>query len=366
MWEDEWEYNLEQERKGFLSFGDYKYTIAADDSIEITEYTGQDENLTIPSELNGYPVHAIGNDAFYNCKSLRCVTIPDVVTKIGANPWRSCENLTSIYVSPKQPVLAVIDNVLYCKTDKRLVWYSMNKEGEFHIPHGIRAIGDSAFFGCEKLSNVIIPSSVVHIEGSAFQVSGLRDITIPNSVTTIGDSAFAFCDYLTNISLPDSVTHFGDAVFEGCTGLRTIILPNNITNTNTGTFSRCTNLKNITIPDKVTSIGEESFCMCKSLTSIVIPDSVMSIEKKAFACCEKLTSITIPESVISIGESTFLNCKSLASITIPSSVTHIGSIAFAGCTNLIITVTEHSYAEQYCIQRRLQYRYTTYLDWLNE
>ena len=59
------------------------------------------------------------------------------------------------------------------------------------IPNGIKKIGESAFFECKSLKNVIIPTSVTSIEGYAFSYcSSLTSIVIPDSVTSIGDGAF--------------------------------------------------------------------------------------------------------------------------------------------------------------------------------
>ena len=54
-------------------------------AIAITGYTGffSDGQVTIPSTINGYPVTAIGTNAFYFFASVTDVTIPDTVTNIG-------------------------------------------------------------------------------------------------------------------------------------------------------------------------------------------------------------------------------------------------------------------------------------------
>ena len=79
------------------------------------------------------------------------------------------------------------------------------------------AIGNSAFYDCEKLSSVSIPSSITKIDNRAFQgCSTLSSINIPNSVTAIGESAFAYCSGITSITLPNSLTTIGANAFSGC------------------------------------------------------------------------------------------------------------------------------------------------------
>ena len=49
------------------------------------------------------------------------------------------------------------------------------------------------FFGCEKLSNIIIPNSVIEIGEYAFGFcSSLTNVTIPNIQTSIGKDV-GFC-----------------------------------------------------------------------------------------------------------------------------------------------------------------------------
>ena len=127
------------------------------------EYTG---SVTIPSSVtyNGttYSVTSIGKYAFYECKSLTSVTIPNNVTTIGEGAFYECKSLTSVT-----------------------------------IPNSVTTIGEGAFSGCSGLTSVTIGNSVTSIGTIAFQgCSGLTSITIPNSVTSIGDEAFADCSGL--------------------------------------------------------------------------------------------------------------------------------------------------------------------------
>ena len=238
----------------------------------------------IPRTIKGVTVTSIGEEAFYNCRSLTSVTIPGSVTSIDKDAFCFCSSLTSVT-----------------------------------IPDSVTSIGDYAFYGCTSLTSV----------------------TIPDSVTSIGDRAFMNCKSLTNMTIPDGVTSIGEDTFSWCTSLTSVTIPDSVTSIGGHAFSYCESLTSVTIPDSVTSIGEGAFYDCRSLTSVTIPNSVTSIGSSAFYGCASLTSVTIPDSVTSIGEFTFYNCKSLTSVTIPDSVTSIGVGAFASCTSLTgIWVTE--------------------------
>ncbi len=291
----------------------------------------------IPSKIDGVAVTSIGSIAFYNCKNLTNITIPNSVTSIGGCAFEGCvcltsvtipssvtsiaryafsgcTSLTSINVAAANTAYSSVDGVLFNKDKTELVLYPEGRPyASYSIPSSVTSIGNYAFSGCTSLTS----------------------ISIPDSVTSIGDSAFRNCTSLTSVDIPNSVTSIGDAAFYDCTGLTSIDIPNSVTSIGGYAFSGCTGLTSITIPSSVTSIGGQAFSSCTGLTRITIPSSVTSIGNYAFSGCTSLTSISIPDSVTSIGSCAFYGCTSLASITIPNSVTSIGGYAFDGCTSLI-------------------------------
>ena len=292
-------------------------------------------DIDIPSSVTydatTYSVTGIGIYAFYYCKDLTSVTIPNSVTSVGENAFENCTGLTSI-----------------------------------EIPNSVTSIGDYAFHGCSSLPSITIPNSVTSIGKSAFRgCLGLTSMTIGNSVKSIGDEAFAYCYGLPSITIPKSVTRIGSQAFsgfrstsivvedgntvydsrEGCnaiikTSTNTLILgcnstaiPNSVTSIDSYAFYACTGLTTIEIPNSVTSIGDYAFSIT-GLTSVTIPNSVTSIGEYAFDYCEDLTSVTISNGVMIIGNYTFTECENLTSVTIPISVTSIGNYAFRKCENL--------------------------------
>ena len=225
--------------------------------------------------------------------------------------------------------------VKYSKDGRKLLKVSGVLSGAYSVKEGTRIICDCAFYCCDSLSEIVIPSSVTSIgEGAFFRCDSLSEIVIPSSVTSMGDSAFYRCDSLSEIVIPSSVTSIGDSAFYRCDSLSEIVIPSSVTSIGDSAFSWCSSLSEIVIPSSVTSIGDNAFSWCSSLSEIVIPSSVTSIGDWAFSRCNSLSEIVIPSSVTSIGDSAFSFCDSLSEIVIPSSVTSIGKYAFSCCDSL--------------------------------
>lgn len=151
--------------------GYYIYTIE-NDKATITDCDNSiSGDVVIPDTLGGYPVVAIGDEAFYECASITRVIIPDSVISIGSYAFCLCTGLTSI-----------------------------------NIPDGVKKIDVCTFHSCTGLTSITLPSSVETIYMYAFAYcTSLSSVTIPEGVTIIGEDAFVHCPSLKSVTLPKSL-----------------------------------------------------------------------------------------------------------------------------------------------------------------
>lgn len=209
------------------------------------------------------------------------------------------------------------------------------------IEEGVTSIGCGAFYQCQNLETVVIPSTVTDFDGRETYPSGSSGDKINYS--------FAECTSLKNLTLTEGMTCIGGYAFFNCTALESVTIPSTITQWGRNSFYKCTSLKDITLQEGITIMGASAF-RGTAVESVVIPSTITnwpSDEHRdralnelggnftgyAFRDCEKLSSVTFTEGLKSIKNGAFYNCPSLKKVFIPASVTSL-NYAFAGCTGL--------------------------------
>ena len=314
----------------------YRYKLI-DGCAVITEYVGTEENVVIPSKLNGYVVTEIGKRAFSNA-SIKSVQIPSSVTTIGerAFAWSVLESI----VIPST-VKTLEDGVFWgCKNLKTAkiessadivndLFFACETLETVEITGKPTAIGDSAF-GKAAIKTFEIPSSVTTIGYSAFNESGLESIVIPSTVITLGEHAFANCANLKYAKIETS-SDIKNSAFAACPMLETVEITGKPTRICDSAFNT-TGLTSFVIPSSVNVIEEFAFAGAK-FEQITIPASVQEYGKSVFYSCKELTSVRI-ESNADITEKMFLDCSALKTLEITGRPTSIGDYAFYG-TNLV-------------------------------
>ena len=189
-------------------------------------------DIVIPSSVT-----SVGDWAFFTCFSLKYISIPKSVICLNGNPFAGWNGKLECL----SPNFVYEDDILFNKDKSRIISFRNQNIKFYVIPSSVTSIGDSAFLGCDSLSDIVIPSSV----------------------TSIGDCAFYDCHSLSDIVISSSVTSIGDSAFLGCRSLSEIVIPSSVTSIGKGAFSYCDSLSDIVIPSSVTSIGDWAFYDCK-------------------------------------------------------------------------------------------------------
>ena len=210
-----------------------------------------------------------------------------------------------------------------------------NGVGVLSFDRPVTIIGQRAFRGKNKITEIVLPDDVEKIDTFAFyECYALKSINIPDGVKSIGNSAFSYCESLTSINIPDSVTSIGSNTFYNCESLTSINIPDSVTSIGQEAFEYCKKLESVTLSENLTSISSDTFGYCTSLINIYIPNSVTSIGYEAFLGCSALSEVSIGSGVTAIGDEAFKNCTSLISVVIPDNVTTIYVSAFELCRGL--------------------------------
>ena len=269
------------------------------DHAEVTGYTGTDDVIEVPGEVDGEPVTAIdGNFSVYNLNGsdaytpVKEIILPDTITSIGSGSFSTCQNLEKI-----------------------------------RMPASLAQIGDGAFMHCISLT----------------------EIEIPEGVKSIGKCAFAYCLSLNEIRIPESLAQIGDGVFMGCPNLarftgapvtkacrtesgllysadgRTLLAYSGEAGTECtvadgtqtigyGAFARA-HIREITFPDSVREVEGYAFYQCTSLAMPELPEGLLKVGRHAWdtrprtlkdeEVSEEAVEIHIPASLEEIGEHSF-------------------------------------------------------------
>ncbi len=295
---------------------------AENDGIEgfvVTGYRGEDQIVTIPSNIGGIPVLEIGDEAFSGNRGISFVIIPETVSKIGLRAFYNCTGLEII-----------------------------------KIPDSVTQIGANAFAYAENLKKIRLPSNITVIEESLFaNCYSLTEIRIPDSVTQIKTNAFSHCDSLKILVFSDNATSIAQGILTGCKSLETVKLPAKMQKIPGGFFAALQNLESVTIPKDVKVIERGAFADCPKISVKVDSrnENFRAIQKgKGLISTDGKTLVSyfgsksnliISDNFTQIAPNAFAGNKKLKSITIPRTITKIGSDAFADCTNLFAVNIEN-------------------------
>lgn len=214
---------------------DFEYSVVTSKQvIQIDKYIGTDADVVIPGEIEGKPVVYIGDYAFKDT-NVETVIIPDSVTGI-KTAFFACKSLKKVELP---------DSVTHIASMAFLDCTSLK---EINMPKNLLSIGEYAF-SKTALVEVTIPK-LAKIEKGAFEhISTLKTVIFEEGYEQIGSylGEFAFCNALEKVVVPASATKFLIDTFAYCPNLKTIDFSGNAPESELSFLSYEFSLKDITI-----------------------------------------------------------------------------------------------------------------------
>lgn len=187
-------------------------------------------DATIPSSVT-----SIGAYAFSYCTNITSLTIDSTINNVESSAFQNCTGLESVYYDAKssegytfsgctslrQLTLGeAIENIPYgfcsgCSSLQSIV-----------IPDNVTRVGTDAFINCTSLVSATIGNGLSEngINTGMFDgCTSLKYISMPDNIRYIRSFAFRNCTSLSQIILPTSIIGIGGSAFAGCSSVGSIV-----------------------------------------------------------------------------------------------------------------------------------------------
>ncbi|MBR6642973.1 MAG: leucine-rich repeat domain-containing protein [Lachnospiraceae bacterium] len=260
--------------------------------------------LTIPEGVT-----TIKERAFYDCTSVKEITIPSTVTKMEVY----CFGYSG---SEKNALQKVYYNATNCSSypDKGAFGYAGFGGSGFQVIVGKNVTQIPAYFMYHKDKEIHVAEVIYNgekvkkIGTQAFaHCESLKEITVPKGVTTVEEKAFYQCFAATKLSIGADVTSIGRYAFAETTNLRTIYY----------NAKKCADCPNTGV---LNYAGQD---MASKSIDVTIGAEVTRIPTNMFCPGDNSGEYAAIKSVVfegnkvtEIGGNAFLHCKDLSSVII--------------------------------------------------
>ena len=293
----------------YITYNKGKYTRSVDgksyQGYQLSSFTVTDANGTY-SSLGASSAIVVANlkGAIYSDNN---------VFNMFASTFKESGSIEAVYFDER--TLFILDWTLYKCANLRKI----NIQETILVEIGSQA----AFAECPKLTEIVLPNTVVSVGSWPFQNTGITQFTIPSSVKYWGDSSFKSCKSLKyvygyeDLILRGAITSIKNSTFQDCTSLVYVfsgnVCPEGITSIGNNAFLNCSSLgPELKLPNSLTTIGQNAFRGCSSLEVVRLGAGLTTLTSyDAFNTCNKLTEIYIPGTVSNVPINTFKNSNNI-------------------------------------------------------
>ena len=251
-------------------------------------------------------VKKIGNSAFLNDNGMEKASFPGIKEMCAieyvspqSNPlyWGHSLYINGEYVTD----LEIPEGIMAIGSSA----FAGSNISSVKIPNSVTSISQNAFRSCRDLTELSIPASVQSIGGEAFTLTGITQLTIEDGLTPIDCGYRAFPSLIVKeLYLGRTVVNFDLNVLENLESLR---LGNLITEVAASGFKNLAKLNSVSFGSALKNIGESAFSGCKELTAVILPPALEIIGRNAFANTS-LKTIEMGPNVQTINGGAFEGC----------------------------------------------------------
>ena len=250
---------------------------------------------------NNQNVQYLPDECFKNCISLVTVSNLTYVKTVGKYAFQNCHSLTELIgtnYSDKFSYLTAIDDYAFLDC-----WSLRN----ITLPNTIQRVGKNAFQRCYSLLSINLPgNSGLVVDDYAFEYcESLEYAVINDGVTKIGYMCFVCCYSLKELIIPDSVTSIGAGCVQGCTKLEKVVIPfigfkyqtsGNISNkfADFAPTARTSDTLKVVVITGDQPIEQMAFERCYYIETIRFEGKPSSISAQAFNDCHSLKTLVVP------------------------------------------------------------------------
>lgn len=350
-------------------------------------YAGDISNL--PETLK-----TIDNGAFYKCKGIKTIDLPEGIETIGECAFSLCgttfitlpstlKQLDMCVFGDHEEAMGILKELHSRHTDPAQIKIESNTFAyvidfntcKLYVPKGCKA-KYQATEGWKNFKNIIEEGETTGttftigllkytvIADNEVAISGVTDKTQEGydikptvehqgktyTVTAVGDKAFYECTNLVRFQ-PErfkmAIKTIGSEAFRGCSKLINLLLNTGLEQIGESAFCECSSLNNFEIPASVTQIGDWAFNDCPKLANISVNSANKYYTSSTGVLFNKdlttllvypnmqgSTNYIVPKSVTKIEAYAFDNCTNLPAIVLPEKLKEIGGAAFYNCSKL--------------------------------
>ena len=283
-------------------------------------------DVTIPSEVDGYLVNAIEDNAFYEQHEITSLTMPDSLRSLKGGVISSMDSLTQVTLND-----------------------------------GLEYLG-SNFSSCNALTSVTVPASVRIVEGAFSNCANLKEIRFEGACPMFIGAEWCFFmmpeDYV--IYVPDDQLDAYAAALKDANGAadhlqpsgKSAAIPEKENNEDWFVFDASTGAITgyreyhayVEIPETiggvpVKSVAENAFRSDYSVYGIVFPEGLERIDAGAFAYASSLAYVKFPTTLKTIGDDAFFSAQ-IGRIDWSEGLEEIGARAFQYDKSAILSLPE--------------------------